>query len=144
MKKTLIISSLKKIPTFFRTFWAVTLISSIICTLTLIFKLGIKMNSFPIVAYLSDTSVLVSEIYFPAVTVCPDFMPFLPTINPIDPKQMNKFYRYEKHKGIRYYYENEEYANEISGEQKIMLNYTDILDKIDNHEINPKDLEIKM
>jgi hypothetical protein len=102
------------------------------------------MTSFPIVAYLSDTSVLVSEIYFPAVTICPDFMPFLAIRRSYDYNIMDKYHRFERHTGRRYYYEDEEYFNETIDEELTQMSYLDVLDKIENFEINPKDLGLKM
>ncbi|CAG9810334.1 unnamed protein product [Chironomus riparius] len=129
-----------------RIFWSIALSSSTICTLTLIVQLWIKMKSHPIIAYLSDTSVHVSEIYFPAVTVCPDILPFKPqALIKLKGKVVeNRFYRYEKNNLSRHYYEDAEFQEEIADENKIGFDYVEILHKIESGEINPNALGVKI
>ncbi|XP_070498388.1 uncharacterized protein [Chironomus tepperi] len=93
-------------------FWIIALICSVICTLTLIIELVIKVWNFPIVTYMSDESISVSEIDFPAVTVCPRLVLDYHKTWKYDPR-----IRYEKHTLIKYKYEFEEAAKEFADER---------------------------
>lgn len=54
-----------------RIFWILALISSLICTILLTIQLITKIQSYPIVIFLSEHQEHVSEMDFPAITVCP-------------------------------------------------------------------------
>lgn len=54
-----------------RIFWILALISSLICTILLTVQLITKIQSYPIVIFLSEHQVHVSELDFPAITICP-------------------------------------------------------------------------
>jgi hypothetical protein len=57
-----ILKFLNNFEYFFRIFWVIALIFSVTCTSILIGKVVIKVLNFPIVAYLSDQSVPLSEV----------------------------------------------------------------------------------
>ncbi|CAG9811153.1 unnamed protein product [Chironomus riparius] len=123
-----------------RIFWVIALIFSVTCTSILIGKVVIKVLNFPIVAYLSDQSVPLSEINFPAVTICPKLQPFF-----VKDYKLQKYYKYEKHSIEEYFLENEEYLQETEDERKFgNISYVEFLDRIDNGSIKPKKLAIKL
>lgn len=43
-----------------------------------------------------------------------------------------------------HFYENAEYLDETVDERKLNMNYIEILNKIENREINPNNLGVKM
>lgn len=47
----------------YRIFWTISLTFSVVCTSIFIGKVVIKVQNFPIVAYLSDQAVPLSEVY---------------------------------------------------------------------------------
>ncbi|KAL7031155.1 hypothetical protein ACKWTF_006917 [Chironomus riparius] len=123
-----------------RIFWIITIITSVICTSILIIELFVKLWNFPIVTYISDQSVSVSEIHFPAVTVCPRII--------LDDRMEWKIrprYRYEKHTLKRIKYEYKESKLEFADEEKFgNISYVEFLNRIENGSIDPKHLGIKM
>ena len=71
------------------------------------------------------------KVDFPAVTICPDFLPY----HPYDFK--SQYYRYEKHSAKEIKYETHEYLNETTDENKIGIKiYTKILNRIENGELD--------
>ena len=84
------------------------------------------------------------QIYFPAVTICPDLLPYIPRNVVIKSYGVNKFFIYEKNTLLRYYYEHPEYLQETLDEAKYGFDYVDILKKIGNGSINAQDLGVKM
>ena len=59
-----VLKIVKLISNFFRVFWVIALIFSAICSSVLIFQLVIKMQNLPIIVFLSDQLVFVSEVNF--------------------------------------------------------------------------------
>jgi hypothetical protein len=55
-----------------------------------------------------------------------------------------KFYKYEKHTTKKYFYENPEYLSESIDERTIGHDYIEILRKIEDGKIDPKNLGLKM
>ena len=84
------------------------------------------------------------QIYFPAVTICPDFLPYLPSRANVYFKRKDQYHRFEKHTGKPYYYEYPEYLNETIDERRIPMNYLSVLKWIKNGIIKPKNLGSKM
>lgn len=54
------------------------------------------------------------------------------------------FFKYEKHTSERHYIENNEYLAETVDERRLNMTYSEILNEIENQEINPNDLGLKM
>ncbi|KAL7019577.1 hypothetical protein ACKWTF_011168 [Chironomus riparius] len=98
----------------------------------------IKLVDIPIVVYLSDKSVPISEVNFPAITICPDFLPYLAN------EFKTKFFHYERHTTKKIYYDAVAYSNETVDEKKIGESYTKILDGIEKGEIDYQKLGLKI
>ena len=56
---------------FDRIFWIAALISSLACTILLSKDVIVKIRDFPIVMYYAYKPISVTEVNFPAVTICP-------------------------------------------------------------------------
>jgi len=128
-------------------------------------ELGIKFLNFPIVAYLSYKSVPVSkvsfdsffyliysmchsevqkmffQVFFPAVTVCPDFTPYIPLAGEY---RSFEFFRYKKHTITKHLFSHNEYLDITVDERRLNLSYTEILQRIENGMIDPNHLGMKM
>ncbi|CAG9811156.1 unnamed protein product [Chironomus riparius] len=132
----------KKFHAIERIFWIIVLLCSTIYTSDLIIEFVVKIIKSPIVSYLSDQSIGVSEINFPAVTVCPQLSFSIPR-GPYS--KQSKPYYYEKHTLKKSYYEFEEEQQEFVDERKLSsYDYGKFLDKLENGSIKPEDLGIRL
>ncbi|CAG9808827.1 unnamed protein product [Chironomus riparius] len=122
-----------------RIFWTIALACSVVCSLFLISTFVIKLLDLPTIVYLSDKAVPISAVDFPAVTICPDFLPY----HPYDFNSQH--YRYEKHTAKVIKYGTQEYLNETTDENKIGIKiYTKILNGIEKGELDIHKFGLKL
>ncbi|XP_070498386.1 pickpocket protein 19-like [Chironomus tepperi] len=89
---------------------------------------------------MSDESISVSEIDFPAVTVCPRLV-----LDYHKSWQYEPRIRYEKHTLIKYKYEFEEAAKEFADERRFgNISYVEFLNRMENGSIKPEELGDKI
>lgn len=55
----------------FRCFWIVSLLLAFVACVMLIINLITKLQAFPIIICMGENSISVTEIPFPAITLCP-------------------------------------------------------------------------
>lgn len=68
----------------FRIFWSISFVISITLTSVLIFELLQKYGNFPIIIEIDENQILIEEIFFPAVTICPSLIHNIPHIKTVD------------------------------------------------------------
>ncbi|KAG5671284.1 hypothetical protein PVAND_001489 [Polypedilum vanderplanki] len=93
-------------------FWLLSLFMSLILTIILITKLIEKVKNMPIIVQISDNQVHVGKIDFPAVTQCYGLLPSFPI-----PLSGRRFYKYERHTNLKYFYELEEFDEDTKDER---------------------------
>ena len=119
------------------------MIFSVICTSLLITELIVKAQHVPIVSHLSDQTIAVSQINFPAFTVCPRLKPVIPYLGKRGVGM--RYARFEKHTLRTYYYEPVESNDEIKDEINFgWFSYVMALEEIENGTIDPHKLGMKL
>lgn len=78
---------------------------------------------------------------FPAVTICPDFLPYI--LFDYNDYGLIQYIRYERHSAKKIHYCQEEYLNDTVDEQNLDRKYTEFLDGIEQGEIDYQNLSMK-
>jgi hypothetical protein len=128
----------------FRLFWLFSLLSSLALTLILITKLIIKVKIDPVIVLIQDHQIPVSEIDFPAITICRGLIQKMPGFV----RTPNGFWVgseiYERHSNKMLRMERLEFLSSTIDERRLKsLSYTDMLDRIERSAIDITDLRIK-
>ncbi|KAG5673213.1 hypothetical protein PVAND_003277 [Polypedilum vanderplanki] len=127
----------KKYDWIEKIFWVFSLLTSLTLTLILISQLINKIKTVPIIISILEKSIPISEIDFPAVTLCQGLIQDLS-----NHKEITYF---QRHSYTYSYYDNDEVFEITKDEEKFNnISYLTILDKIEKGEIKLEELGNKI